>query len=145
MKKLLILIIMLISHFCSADSQEVTLFDNEGNPVAYIDTTDEDNSIYLWDGTPVCYLVTNGDNYSVYGFNGEHLGWFQKGTIIDHEGYIVGFQKEALDIYTKYEPYKSYKKYKPYKSYKKFAPYMPYVKSQFSKENFVLFLKRGRD
>lgn len=144
MKKLLILIIALISHLHWGYAQEITLFNYEGAPVAYIATNDEDNTIYLWDGTPVCYLVANADKYNVYGFNGEHLGWFQKGLVIDHDGYVVGFQKGAVNIYTQYEPYKSYKKYKPYKSFKKFAPFMPFLRNQFSSENFVLFLKRGR-
>jgi hypothetical protein len=75
--------------------------------------------------------------------NSQHLGWYEDGIIIDHEGYAVGFKKGAVNKYTKYEGYKSYKKYKPYKDYKEYEPYKPYSKSQFSNEDLTLFLKLG--
>lgn len=122
MKKLLILITALISYWANGRAEEITLFDYQGVPVAYIDADDEDNTVYLWDGTPVCYLVADADKYDLYGFNGEHLGWSQKGLIINHDGYVVGFQKDALSMSTQYEPYKSYKKYKPYKPSRNLLP-----------------------
>ena len=123
-------------------AQEITLFDSEGEARAYIDAND-DLTIYLWAGTPVAYLVSNGDNYHIYGFNGKHLGWFEDGIIRDHNGYALGFIEGAVNMYTKYEPYKGYKKYKPYKSYKEYAPYKPYYKNSFSNTPLVLFLKMG--
>ena len=126
-----------------AQEKEITLFDSEGEATAYIDTEDEDLTIYLWNGTPVCYLVSNGDNYHIYGFNGHHLGWFDDGIVRDHDGYAVGFQKGALNKYTGYEGYKSYKQYKPYKSYREYAPYQPYDQSYFSNESLTIFLRRG--
>ena len=125
--------------------QEITLFNSEGEAVAYIDSNDDDNTIYLWSGSPVAYLSSEGDHFNVYGFNGKHLGWFEDGIVRDDDGYAVGFIKGAVSsIYTKYEPYKSYKQYKPYKSYKSYAPYKPYYQSSFSNEPLVLFLKRGK-
>jgi hypothetical protein len=50
-----------------------TLFDINGNPVAYIDYDDED-IIYLWDGIPVAYLDYESN---IYGFNGKYLGWLK--------------------------------------------------------------------
>ena len=35
--------------------EEITLFDPDGNPVAYI-APDDKNTIYLWSGKPVAYL-----------------------------------------------------------------------------------------
>lgn len=141
MKKItfLLLFIPLLTY-----SQEITLFNSNGDAIAYIDTNDDDNAIYLWNGTPVAYLTPESSYYNIYGFNGNHLGWFEDGIVRNEEGDIIGFQKGSVSgVYTNYEPYKSYKKYKPYKSYKSYAPYKPYFSNNFSNESFVLFLKRG--
>ena len=144
MNKNLIIFFLLFS--CNCFSQEISLFDKNGEPSAYVDVGDEDNTIYLWNGLPVAYLSSNGGYYNVYGFNGNHLGWYEDGIIRDHDGDAVAFKEGAVSgVYTKYEPYKSYKKYKPYKSYKQYEPYKPYFSSNFSNESFVLFLKRGVD
>ena len=140
--KNLFLLLLFIPSVCL--SQEISLFNSDGDAVAYIDTDDEDNTIYLWNGTPVAYLSPESNYYNIYGFNGNHLGWFEDGIVRDEDGNAVGFQKGAVSgVYTNYEPYKSYKKYKPYKSYKKYAPFKPYFSNSFSNESFVLFLKRG--
>ena len=118
---------------------EETLFDSQGNPVAYINYNDE-ATIYLCDGTPVAYL---SDNNTVYGFNGNHLGWYEDGIIRNLNGEKSGFNKETLSVYAKYEPYKSYAKYKPYKSYKKYAKYKPYYKYVNSNEGLIEFLNKG--
>ena len=128
----------------SAIAEEITLYNLDGEPVAYIDAQDEDLTIYMWNGTPVAYLVPDDGAYNIYGFNGEHLGWFEDGIVRDHDGYKVGFREGAITMYTKYEPYKSYKKYKPYKSYKKYAPYKPYYKTQYSDESLSLLLMLGK-
>ncbi len=39
-------------------AKEVTLYDSEGDAVAYIDT-DRDLTIYIWEGNPVAYLADN--------------------------------------------------------------------------------------
>ena len=141
MKKLILLLLFipLVSL-----TQEISLFNSDGDAVAYIDTDDEDNTIYLWNGTPVAYLSAESNYYNIYGFNGNHLGWFEDGIVRNEDGDAVGFQEGAVSgVYTNYEPYKSYKKYKPYKSFKSFAPFKPYFSNSFSNESFVLFLKRG--
>jgi hypothetical protein len=144
LKKVLLLTIFFAGLSMTTKAQEITLFNSDGEAIAYIDAEDEDLTIYMWNGTPVAYLDPNGDAFNIYGFNGEHLGWFEDGIVRDHEGYAVGFRKGATNIYTKYEPYKSYKQYKPYKAYKKYAPYKPYYKNQFSGESLSLFLMRGK-
>jgi hypothetical protein len=126
-----------------AIAQEITLFDSDGEAKAYIDTDDDDLTIYLWAGTPVAYLVPDDEDFDIYGFNGKHLGWFEEGIVRDHEGYALGFIKGAVNMYTKYEPYKGYKEYKPYKSYKEYAPYKPYYKNKFSNIPLSLFLRKG--
>jgi hypothetical protein len=122
---------------------EISLFDKEGNPVAYIDTND-DWTIYLWEGKPVAYIINDGQTLHIYGFNGKHLGWYVNGIIRDHEGNVVGFKKDAVsNIYEKYESYKGYKEYKPYKTYKEYAPYQPYFSTKFSSINLNGFLYQG--
>ena len=141
MKKLILLLLIVpVVSF----GQEISLFNSDGDAVAYIDVNDEDSTIYLWNGTPVAYLSAESNYYNIYGFNGNHLGWYVDGIIRDHNGDAVGFKKGAVSgVYTNYESYKSYKKYKPYKSYKSYAPYKPYFSSSFSNESVILFLKRG--
>ena len=142
MKKLLLFSALFI--FGYGFGQEISLFNSDGDAVAYIDTNDEDNTIYLWNGTPVAYLSSDSNYYNIYGFNGNHLGWFEDGIVRNEDGDAVGFQEGAVSgVYTNYEPYKSYKQYKPYKSYKSYAPYKPYFSNSFSNESFILFLKRG--
>lgn len=141
MKKLIILLLF-IPFFLSG--QEISLFNSEGEPIAYIDANDSDNTIYLWNGAPVAYLTPESSYYNIYGFNGNHLGWFENGIIRNQNGDAVGFQEGAVSgIFTRYEPYKAYKSYKPYKAYKKYAPYKPYFTNSFSNESLVLFLKKG--
>ena len=105
MKKL-ILLLLLIPMISLA--QEISLFNSDGDAVAYIDADDKDNTIYLWNGTPVAYLSPESNYYNIYGFNGNHLGWFEDGVVRNEDGDAVGFQKGAVSgIYTNYEPYKS--------------------------------------
>ena len=116
-----------------------TLFDHDGNAIAYLDY-DDDNTIFLWNGKPVAYL--ENDN-TIYGFNGKHLGWYEKGIMWNLNGERNGYNKTALPVYAKYEPYKSYKNYKPYKSYKQYAKYKPYYKLGRSNESLSQFLMNG--
>lgn len=141
-KKLIVLIIFFLGLTSNVIAKQITLFDSDGDAIAYIDTND-DLTIYLWSGKPVAYLESKGSYFNIYGFNGKHLGWFEDGIIIDHKGYAVGFTKGSTNVPTKYEPYKSYKSMKPYKSYKEYAPYKPYCKSRFSIESLALFLSKG--
>ena len=121
-----------------AHAREITLFDQTGPPVAYIDTSDE-LTVYLWDGDPVAYL----EDESMYGFNGKHLGWFEKGLVWDHRGRVVGFTKGALEVLTKFEPFKSFKEFKPFKSFKDLAPLKPSYKAEWSITPLMFFLSAG--
>lgn len=80
----------------------MTLFDNNGNAIAYIE---DDQTIYLWDGTPVAYLDSN----DIFGFNGKHLGWFEGEIVWNHDGKRNGFNKKSLPCFAKFEPFKSFK------------------------------------
>ena len=119
---------------------EETLFDIYGNPVAYIDHTSPEKTFYLWNGTPVCYLVEN----RVYGYNGSHLGWFENGVIYDLSGSRVGYNREALRVMPRLEPFKSFKQFKPFRSFREFAHYRPFFSIRQSEEPLSQFLSRGR-
>ena len=119
---------------------EETLYDQNGNPIAYI-AFNEENTIYLWNGIPVAYLCSDK---TIYGFNGKHLGWYEDGIVRNLEGYKTGYNKAASLKYVKYESYKSYKHYKPYKSYKQYSKYKPYYKNSDSNESLSQFLLAGQ-
>ncbi len=120
--------------------EEITLFDHDGNPVAYI-VPDDENTIYLWSGEPVAYL----DGEDVYGFNGRHLGWFEEGIIWDHEGNRVGFIEGTLPVFAKLEPFKAFKQFKPFKAFKEFAPFKPFKSTRVSKSPLSVFLSWGEN
>jgi hypothetical protein len=122
----------------NAQAREITLFDSEGEAVAYIDTSDE-ATIYLWSGKPVTYL----DGNSIYGFNGKHLGWFDQGVIRDHNGNGVGFIQGAVNKLTRLEGLKSLKSLKPLKSLKELEPLKSLNSSQWSRLPLELFLLSG--
>jgi len=121
-------------------AHEITLFDSKGNPVAYFDTADE-HTIYLWNGDPVAYL----DGVSIYGFNGKHLGWFQDGIVLDHDGYGVGFVEGAVSyIATKSEPFKNVKKFQPFRSLQELEPLESFFNNEFSPMPLEKFLVMGK-
>ncbi|SRR6266550_5521288 len=125
-------------------SEEITLYDANGEATAYI-ATSEELTIYLWEGKPVAYLVPTRSGFSVYGFNGTHLGWFEGGIVRDHDGDAVGFVKGAIAMITSLESLKSLKELKPLKALKELAPLKPAYSRQFSKMPLGLFLAAGAD
>lgn len=91
---------LLLSFNCIAQG-EISLFNSEGEAVAYIDTEDDDLTLYLWDGKPVAYLHVSSGEYHVYGFNGKHLGWYINGVIRNHDGDAVVANKAAVKLYNR--------------------------------------------
>lgn len=124
----------------AALAKEISLFDRDGDAVAYVDT-DSDATIYLWGGKPVAYL----DGANVYGFNGKHLGWFDEGIVWDHKGDGVGFVKGAVNKLTNLEGLKGLKELKPLKSLKDLPPLKPLTSAKFSRVPLELFLLQGAD
>lgn len=137
MKYFLAVVILLSCHILTA--QDLPLFSKDGKAIAYIDTTDKDQTIYLYSGKPVAFV----EGTNVYGFNGIHLGWFEHGIIYDHNGRRTCQTKAAATTYTGYEPYKNYKQRKPYIPYKKYPPYKPYFSNSWSGTSFEALLLQG--
>lgn len=79
-----------------------TLFDQEGQPAAYLHQGYHD-SIYLWDGRPVAYLY---EREHVYGFNGKHLGWLIDDVLYTHDGDRIGFTSSTCPVPVGREPTK---------------------------------------
>lgn len=117
---------------------EVTLFDNNGSPIAYV-ADDGNATIYMWDGTAVAYIREE----HVYGFNGVHLGWFDNGVVRDSQGAPVGFVKQMCPKVTSVEPVKKEKKVKKTKSARKVAPVRPVDKTSTSSVSLKVFLMSG--
>lgn len=109
----------------------MTFYDLHGRPIAYL--CDDNIHIYLFDGKPVAYL----HNSTVYGFNGHHLGWFEKGWIRDLQGYCVFFTKMAsgsgpIKPIKQIKPIKSIRQIKPIKSIKQIKRIKPINKMSWS-------------
>lgn len=69
---------------CRIKRMEFTLYDDGGRPVAYCD---DGRHLYAFNGSALAYL----DGDSVYAFPGQHLGWWDRGWVRDHDGACVFF------------------------------------------------------
>jgi len=125
-------------------AEDITLYDANGEATAYI-ATGEEQTIYLWEGKPVAYLVPTDSAFSIYGFNGTHLGWFERGIVRDHDGDAVGFVKGAVRVLTSLEPLKSLRELKPLRALRELAPLKPVYSRQFSRVPLSVFLAAGAD
>lgn len=116
---------------------EITLFNKNGKPVAYIASDGE--TIYLWDGRPVAYLVDD----KVYGWHGRQLGWFQNGTVFDIYGLRAGFIKSKSPIATEVEPLKAQKRLKPSRGEKQTRVIKPVLCYGYSNRTLEDLLEKG--
>ncbi len=130
---------------CVAQDEEVSLFDSDGKPVAYVSMGEDVATIYMWSGKPVAYLKSSrGTGFSIYGFNGKHLGWFVKGILRDHDGDAAC---EVRDVVTspELEPLKSLKQLKPLKAIPEIEPIRPIFTLEWSSTPCGLFLMEGAE
>ena len=134
---------MLLDTSFPAVAQEVPLYTGNGEPVAYIAVNDE-LTIYLWGGQPVAYLDNTLGSLNVYGFNGQHLGWFERGVVWMHDGNAACAIKEALAVGAHSEPGKFGKFGKPGKFGKQGAPGKPMFTNIFGMMPCSMFLALGR-
>jgi hypothetical protein len=119
-------------------SDDVDLYDSQGQPAAHISLKD-DLTIYLWSGEPVGYV----DADSVYGFNGKHLAWFRNGLLYDHDGSIVGATRDRFGGAAKPGPPKGLRQLKPLKGLKELKPLRPLFGLGWSEMPLGLFLAQG--
>jgi hypothetical protein len=90
---------------------ELTFYDLRGRSVAYCDDA---RHIYAFSGVPLAYL----DGDSVFGFDGQHLGWWDRGWVRDHQGAWVFF----TDNSTGNGPALPVKQPRPAKGFKNMPP-----------------------
>jgi hypothetical protein len=127
----------------SAFAQQVNLYDDRGNVVAYIDY-EEGRTIYMWDGTPVAFLARDGQDTGIFGFNRTFLGWYEEGVILDKEGYTVGSRKDALyQFYSEWLPFKGFQQIAPIQPITPFTPLKPFPQNRWSDMSLGEFLRQG--
>jgi hypothetical protein len=123
-------------------ADEVTLYRVDGQPVAYIDSGDA-MTIRMWTGEAVAYVENTGDGFLVYGFNGRHLGWFERGVIWNTGGFAQCAIRQVLSV----APYAEPAKFAKYAKLAKSAPNTPWAKpaytSTFDRVPCDTFLKTG--
>ena len=129
MKKILLILLLTSSFLTLADDNEISLLDASGEAVVYI-VLDDEFAIYTWDGDAVAYLegsISDFDSMKtmdVYGCNGDHLGWFFDGVVMNHDGDISCSIRERHPIpgeweYIKYTKYLQFVKNVQYEAPKK--------------------------
>lgn len=119
---------------------EFSFFDSQGKATAYLDFSDY-SVFYLWSGEPLAYL----DGESIYGFNGKHLGWYQRGLIYDHEGNVVAAPASAFKSPVDPTPPRGLKNLKPLKGLKELKPLKPLFGLTWSDLPARAFFFLGRD
>lgn len=118
---------------------ELTLFDKNGIPTAYI-ANDSEYSIYTWDGEAVCYL----HGQMIYGWRGHHIGWFVNNIVYDLQGYRVGFTRTTCPKLTRLEPLKKMKRLKFLKSLRQIPRLQPMFRLQNSNQPLLEFLSQDK-
>jgi hypothetical protein len=144
MKKKIILFLALITLIISLSAQEVSLFDSNGEAVAYIDFG-EDATIFTWAGTPVAFLEKDSQDICVFGFNGDFLGWYEGGVIYDKKGYVVGARESSINTFTKLEKIKGLQELTPLRPLTPLTPLQPLWKNTWSNTSLTEFLYFGKE
>lgn len=143
MNKLFLLATALFISALPLFGQQITLFDKEGEPRAYIDY-DQEATIFMWDGTPVAFVEKDGDELCIFGFNGDFLGWYEDGLVYDKKGYMVGAREGALNMFTKMEKMKGFQKLAPLKPITPITPFQPILSHSWSSISLTEFLFSGK-
>lgn len=117
-----------------------TLFDKNGNPVAYI-ADDYNATIYLWDGSPVAYIY---EGEHVYGINGRHLGWWLDEILYNVDGQRIAFASGTCPVAIGQESPKNKKQRIDEMRPRWKAPPLPKLLFDFASQDLVDFLREGQ-
>jgi len=140
-KILLFVGLLLVLVSTASFAAEISLYDLRGEAIAYINT-EEENTIYLWDGDAVAYY----EDGSIWGFNGKHLGWFDRSIITNHDGDIVGAIKGAVNMPYQPEGPKALQSFIPIKTFQEpELPPMPKKNIAWSITPLSVFLAAGKE
>ncbi len=126
-----------------ANAQQVSLFDQSGEAVAYIDY-DEDSAIFLWDGSPVAFLEKDGEDWCVFGFNKLFLGWFENGFLYDKKGHIAAATEKTINRITKAGRIKGIQKITPFKPITRITPVKPIFRNSWGANSGSSYLVTGK-
>ena len=147
MKKILLILFFTLSSATSTGNNEISLFNSSGEAVVYI-VPDDDYAIYTWDGEAIAYLHASPDVFTsnklidIYGWNGKHLGWFNNGIVIDHNGDISCSIREShpspLSEPVKYGKYSKFRK-----NERNIQPDKPLFSESFGELECLSLLKSG--
>lgn len=123
---------------------DLSLYDERGNAVAYVALNDG-RTIFLWGGKAVAYLEGDDpDIQEVYGFNGRRLGLLTAGLIIDKDGKTLCATALAVGAMQP-DPPKPAKWFTPVKAYRKFGPPPAQPTSTWSERSCATSLSDGRE
>lgn len=117
-----------------------TLFDKDGNPVAYI-ADDYNKTVYLWDGSPVAYIY---EGEHVYGINGRHLGWWLDEILYNVEGDRIAFTSGTCPVAIGKESQKNKKQRMEEIRPRWKAPPLPKLGFDFASQDLADFLREGQ-
>ena len=117
-----------------------TLFDKDGNPVAYI-ADDYNKTVYLWDGSPVAYIY---EGEHVYGINGRHLGWWLDGILYNVDGDRIAFTSGTCPVAIGKESQKNKKQRMEEIRPRWKAPPLPNLGFDFASQDLADFLREGQ-
>lgn len=150
LKYIILSVIILNIMSCTTENElptkeELTIYDKNGNAVAYCNFSHENETIiYLWNGKPTAYYSSENENL-LYGFNGKFLGWRDSGIYYDLNGKRIGFEKGSSNIVTSADPLKHIKEILPVKGIKEMQHTRPINSIDWSTEALDSFLLKGRE
>ena len=139
----MIFIVSMLLTIISVNAQQISLYDSDGNAIAYIDY-EKDATIFMWNGTPIAFVEVDGKELCVFGFNGNFLGWYEDGIMYDKQGYAVGFRKGAINMITKIERIKGIQKIVPIRPITPITPIQPIWKNHWSNTSLTEILFYGK-
>jgi hypothetical protein len=98
MIRILYITVLTVASVSAGFSQEeITIFDQNKKPVAYLLADARQWYIYNFEGEGIAILEHyDEEDYVLYGKNGLQLGWFSEGWLYDVNGFVVGFLEGAL-------------------------------------------------
>jgi len=120
---------------------EKTIYDKNGNAVAYIAYDYYRETLYLWDGTPVGYVY---EEEHLYGINGRHLGWFRDNVLFNNNGERMGFTHTSCPVSIAKAPPKGEKQSVHEARRRWSAPSPPKWGFSAGRQDFADFLREGQ-
>jgi hypothetical protein len=128
-------VLVLVFFFCGIGvyAQQVTLYDQDSSPRAYIDYGNG-SVIFRFDGTPVAFLGKNEQMTGVFDFEGNFIGWFTNGIVYNHRGNMVAKTEEAMDGIVPLDPAKGFQKSVPAKPPVTFVASVPVFSNRWISE-----------